>query len=99
MALRLEGATCQEQILNVNKSPLPLVLDFKKTYKIVESRWEENCKDKVQVTMLRIGKIQYTLWICFRLEDKQSKAGILFEAWIKEFPKLKSWHAYVDVFR
>ena len=92
------GDFLPKQRLNVDQSPLPFVVNSKKTYEFVEKG------DKYHNTWISqpgsgLDKRQCTMQVMFRPEGNQPKLGIIFrgKGRVTMDEKL-AWHPSVDVF-
>ena len=84
---------------NVDQSPLPFVIDHKRTYEVIE---EDQRYRKVWIQQPRSGldKRQCTLQVCIRAEGEQPKIAIIFRGTgkrLKESERL-AYHPLVDVY-
>ena len=87
---------------NVDQSPLPFVIDTKKTYKLLDKKNPENKNKKVWVSQPTPGfeKRQCTLQICVRAAGQQLRIAIIFRGKGLRISAAEkaSWHASVDVY-
>ena len=85
--------------LNVDQSPLPFVIDVKRTYEYVESG-SKNHDTWIAQPGSGLDKRQCTLQVAFRPEGNQPRLAIIFRGKgkrISQDEKL-TWHSGVDVY-
>ena len=92
------GRFLPSQRFNVDQSPMPFVVDCKKTYEII------NPDDKYQKTWIGqpasgLEKRQCTLQVCTRADGKQPRIAIIFRGKVKRVrpDEEAAWHPDVDV--
>ena len=88
-----------ETRFNVDQTPLPFVIDHKRTYEVLS---ENQRYQKVWIHQPGSGldKRQCTLQVCFRPEGSQPRLAIIFRGTgkrISEYERM-SWHPEVDVY-
>ena len=91
------GGFLPKQRLNVDQSPLPFVVNSKKTYEFVE-KGEKYHNTWISQPGSGLDKRQCTLQVMFRPEGNQPKLGIIFrgKGRVTMDEKL-AWHPGVDV--
>jgi len=85
---------------NVDQSPLPFVIDHKRTYEIIEKKKQRYNKVWIQQPGSGLDKRQCTLQVCIRAEGEQPKLAIIFRGTgkgIKETERL-AYHPDVDIY-
>lgn len=85
---------------NVDQSPLPFVIDHKRTYEVIENKEQRYNKVWIQQPGSGLDKRQCTLQVCIRAEGEQPRLAIIFRGTgkgIKEIEKL-AYHPDVDVY-
>ena len=85
---------------NVDQSPLPFVIDHKRTYEVIEEKEQRYNKVWIQQPGSGLDKRQCTLQVCVRAEGKQPKLAIIFQGTgkgIKQSERL-AYHPDVDVY-
>ena len=85
--------------INVDQSPLPFVIDVKRTYEFVEPG-SKNHNTWISQPGSGLDKRQCTLQVAFRPEGKQPRLAIIFRGKgkrISEDEKL-AWHPGVDIY-
>ena len=94
------GAFLPKQRFNVDQSPLPFVINAKKTYDIVEESKGHEHNTWISQPGSGLDKRQCSLQVCIRAEGKQPPVGIVFRGKGKRIrpDEMKAWHPDVHVF-
>ena len=85
---------------NVDQSPLPFVIDHKRTYEVIEKKEQRYNKVWIQQQGTGLDKRQCTLQVCVRAEGKQPKLAIIFRGTgkgIKQTERM-AYHPDVDIY-